>query len=151
MGPNRPVGMSLAIKTPPSQGSSLNMAPVAASCITSASPSCDTFAAPKLGLTKLPASGANGGNGRGLAGLANTLAAASKLAFASLSLSATRSRWGLLKIRSNTHSPNAAGNPTFVSLLRITTPTFLSGARPTKDPKLRASPSCHTMSPFGVA
>ena len=25
----------------------------------SASPSCDTFAAPKLGLTKLPASGAN--------------------------------------------------------------------------------------------
>ena len=60
------------MKISPSQGSSLSLAPVARISMTSASPSTITAASPKLGLTKLPASGASGGNGRGLAGLANS-------------------------------------------------------------------------------
>src|ERR1041385_5989105 len=149
MGPNWPVGISVAMKMSPSQGSSLNLALVAPTSISSASSFKVSTALPKLELTKLPVSDANLGDGRGFAGLVNNLAVAANLAFAFLRLSATGSCFGFPRIRSNNHTPNEFGAVTFVSLVRMIMPMFLSGTRPTKDPKLSASPSCQRMLQFG--
>jgi CubicO group peptidase (beta-lactamase class C family) len=82
----RPTGISLAVKTSPSQGSSLSLAPVAVISMTRASPSTVTEALPMAGLAKRPTSGVSGGNGRGCSGFANIFTAASCFVVTALSV-----------------------------------------------------------------
>jgi len=85
---NLPVAISLAVNMSPSQGSSFSLAPLTFISSTSASPSGRRTVFPKLGLAKLPASGASGGKGRGLPGRANCLSSSAYFVFAHLSASA---------------------------------------------------------------